>query len=621
MPVKNGAGQKQHLRLFLDDSLAQGTAGRQHGHGRHGYGNETGGVSYLYESPLDVITVNHPEELTQGFTAMEEALAAGYHLAGWISYESGLTLEERLRVHLPPRVEVPYLCFGVFDGRRRYLPDEAERYWREREERGRAVIGDIRLSKAKAAYLSDIARIHEYLRAGDIYQVNYTLRAEFDFEGDSSALYAALRRAQRVSYGAYIQTADQDILSLSPELFLRRDGNRLLTRPMKGTLRRGRTVAEDQNLAARLREDEKNRAENLMIVDLLRNDLSKLARPGSVKVHSLYDVEKYATLFQMTSSIEAEVAAGVKNTDILRAMFPCGSVTGAPKIRAMEIIAELEGVPRGIYTGAIGYLTPDGEMCFNVPIRTVTLNRTGGGQMGIGSGIVADSAAQEEYEECLLKAAFLTRRQEEFALIETMRWTGAGGLEHLDAHLARLKDSAIYFDFACDLVRIRDDLIRHCARLDPTGSWRVRLLLSRDGMTSVTSTRLNPSPEGEERRFRLWPEAVDSRSPYLYHKTTRRSFYDDALQQARRESGCFEVLFTNERGELTEGSFTNLFVEKNGRLYTPPLEAGLLGGILRQRLLDEGRAREKRLFPEDLRAADKLYVGNSVRGLIRGRLE
>ena len=592
MPVNIPEGKIHKFSVFLDNSLDRAA----------------GEVCYFFEAPVDLIVARCPGELERAFDRMEAALEEGLHLAGYISYEAGLALEPRLAGLLPEKTEIPYLCMGVFKDRRVILPEEAEERWQKEQANGQGQVSNLHLNISREEYLTDISRIHDYLSAGDVYQVNYTLQALFEYQGSSGALYSRLRRAQPVSYGALIESDDFDVLSFSPELFLKKTGDRVITKPMKGTIRRGRTRTEDRALADFIRADEKSRAENLMIVDLIRNDLSKLAKPGSVKVNSLFDVEKYRTLLQMTSTVEAELEDKVRVTDLIKAMFPCGSVTGAPKIRAMEIIHELERGPRGIYTGAIGYITPDRDMCFNVPIRTLVIDRQGRGCLGIGGGIVADSDAGAEYEECLLKASFLTRRQAEVDLIETMLWTNQEGIRHLERHLDRLENSAGYFEFPCDRQAICNDLDEATSHLNAAAPWRIRLLLSRTGIWSITCEKTEEMDPDRTYSVCLSDTAIDSSNSLFYHKTTARELYNSELAQARKR-GCFEVVFKNEKGELTEGSFTNLFVELDGGLYTPPVSAGLLAGTLRQELLDQGRVTEKSLLPEDLYRATRLYVG------------
>ena len=541
---------------------------------------------------------------------MEAALARGHYVAGWIAYEAGYAQEPKLRPIAPPLGDMPLAWFGVFTA-----PDILPFPSRE----GEAVsLDNITPSVDKARYETAIAAIKNYLLAGDVYQINFTFPLNFSLQGWPADLFARLRRAQPVAYGAHIHNDDWDILSLSPELFFQKRGHQLTARPMKGTAPRGLTLAEDKKIADALKADAKSQAENLMIVDLLRNDLSRLARPGTVEVPTLFEIETYRTLLQMTSTVTAEIDGNAPLKNLVKSLFPCGSVTGAPKIRAMEIIRELEQTPRGVYTGAIGYITPERDMTFSVPIRTLTLTpedrpaRRWRGSLGIGSGIVIDSAAEAEYEECLLKAAFLTASPPDFDLVETLRWQPDGGLLRLDAHLRRLTASAGYFGFAVDRAAVEATL-HDLAETLPSTPHRVRLLLSERGMIALTATPLSPAPASL--RLCISSVVVNSRNPLLYHKTTARTPYQKALQEARVQ-GCFEAILTNERGEVTEGSFTTVFIERGGVLLTPPSDAGLLPGILREELLRSGRAREVTLYPADLWSAERLYIGNSLRGLM-----
>ncbi len=589
-------------------------------------GNRIGqAAAYLFQNPLDLITANSPDDLSAAFEKIQGCLDAGYYIAGWISYEAGLTFEPKLAPLYRPPYEAPLLSFGVYKEQVKLAPQDSEAHWAEISAREGYELSDVRLNISRPEYETAAAKIHQYLKAGDIYQVNFTLKSLFDFTGSPESYYAALRKAQQVEYGAFIKSDDQAVLSLSPELFFQKKGRKIHVRPMKGTCPRGRSPQEDHHNAHFMQNDEKNRAENLMIVDLLRNDLARISTPGTVKVKSLYDVEKYRTLFQMTSTIEAEVPEDVGAIDLIRALFPCGSVTGAPKIRAMEIISELEKGPRGIYTGAIGYMAPDGDCCFNVPIRTVTIDAEGRGEMGIGSAIVADSRAAEEYDECLLKAKFATGDFRDFDLIETMCWSAGegrqkdtGGLALLGLHISRLVSSARYFDFPCDASAILDDLKNHILWLDPQASWKVRLLLSRTGEISITSMPLDNLSESKPAMITLSDITVDSRDPMRFHKTTDRHIYDQELQAHQKKYGSYDVIFENETGNLTEGTFNNIFLKQGDILYTPPLDCGVLAGVLRQSLIEDSAVKivEKSLTPSDLRRADHIYMGNSVRGLV-----
>ncbi|PCI51835.1 MAG: aminodeoxychorismate synthase, component I [Alphaproteobacteria bacterium] len=571
-------------------------------------------AAYLFRAPVQVITAEKPCDIEPAFEKIRQYLADGYYVAGWISYETGLFLEKKLVPLAALSYGVPFLSFGIYKDRLTLSSRDSEEYWAEESFRGDYEIDNIRLNISWADYEAAVSRIHQFLAAGDIYQVNFTLKSLFEFSGSPESYFAALRKAQRVEYGAFIKSDKGAVLSLSPELFFRKSGRKIITRPMKGTWARGRTLSEDLRNMDVMKNDEKNRAENLMIVDLLRNDLARISAPASVKLKSLYNVEKYRTLFQMTSAIEAEVAEDVDIVDLIKTLFPCGSVTGAPKIRAMEIIAQLEKAPRGIYTGAIGYMAPGGDCCFSVPIRTLILDKAGRGEMGIGSAIVADSDVGQEYEECLLKARFATRAFRQFDLIESLRWSKEEGYYLLGLHMDRLKSSAAYFDFCHDEQSIVSDLHRHGAYLDPASQWKIRLLLSRTGKISITSSPLETSQDTKIREIILSEEVVDSQNPMFFHKTTDREFYDQQL----RQHDCYDVIFTNEKGEITEGTFNNIFLKQGDILYTPPIASGVLNGTLRQSLMSDPaiRLEERCLTLVDLCDGEQIYMGNSVRGLV-----
>tara|TARA_R110002096_G_scaffold309403_4_gene504126 strand:- start:174486 stop:176294 length:1809 start_codon:yes stop_codon:yes gene_type:complete len=574
-------------------------------------------AAYVYDKPTEIISITKADDLKDGIASIKDALARGYHVAGWISYEAGLCFEGKLSPLVPEKSGVPFIHMGVYETRKVLDTRSADNYWQGFEDSSAYELSNLRMSQDKESYEKSFNRIQDYLKAGDIYQVNYTQKALFDFKGSTKSLYAALRGAQAVEYAAYIESDALTVLSLSPELFIRKKGQTLIVKPMKGTCRRGRTPAEDQICADTLYNSDKERAENLMIVDLLRNDLSKLAERGSVNVNQLYEVEKYRTLFTMTSTIQAEVSAGKSAVEVMTSIFPCGSVTGAPKIRAQEIIDELEGAERGIYTGAIGYFTPDGDMCFSVPIRTATIDHSGRGELGIGGAIVADSQATSEYDESLLKAEFLTKEYPVFDLIESFLWTANGGYRSLDSHMERLEKSAQYFSFVFDRSSAESMLELH-AKYISDQMCKVRMLLSKRGTISITSEKIEPPGNETDKTVIVSNVATNSNDPLYFHKTTFRDHYTTEFKKYKAERGCFEVLFTNERGELTEGSFTNILLEKNGIYYTPPTECGLLPGIYRQKLLTDDAliVNEKVIYPKDLKDADRLYVCNSVRGLV-----
>jgi para-aminobenzoate synthetase/4-amino-4-deoxychorismate lyase len=516
------------------------------------------------------------------------------------------------------------------------------------------------------AFAAAIAAVHEALRAGESYQINYTYRLAFEAFGSPVGLYRRLRERQPVRYGALIALpGDEWVLSCSPELFVEKHGERLRTRPMKGTTARGATPAEDARAAAFLRGDPKNRAENLMIVDLLRNDLSRVAKTGSVQVPALFSVEPYPSIWAMTSTIEADLRERTSFAEVLRALFPCGSITGAPKHRTMQLIDEIETTPRGLYTGTIGWVEAApataahdeaaagcGDFCLSVAIRTLMLGaptEDGGtrhGIMGVGGGIVLDSIAADEYAECRLKAKFLTGADPGLQLFETMYATRDDGVRHLDRHLARLGRSAAELGFAFDEPALRERLAAHCARLPAGIAHRVRLALSKDGRADVTGGALGAvmrlAETGEAAAGRPAANAdtsdggapvgvllasdhgfapIRSRAFLLRHKSTSRAEYDRAWRLAEAQGG-FDMLFFNERGELTEGGRSNVFVKLGGRWYTPPLSAGLLPGVMRQVLLDDQamQASERTLTRADLLRAQALIVCNALRGALPARL-
>ncbi|MDX1775133.1 MAG: aminodeoxychorismate synthase component I [Desulfobulbales bacterium] len=606
-------------------------------------------LSYLFLDPVTRLVCNLTDDPANFFSRAEEKLAQGYFLAGYLSYEFGYLLEPILAKSFKPRPAgrntesfLPLADLGVF--RTPHIYDHRENSFSgagpwptgNMPESGPAYsIDNLRLNLHREEYLKAIQRIKSYIGAGDTYQVNYTLKLLFDFSGSVFDFYNSLRRNQSVSYGGLIRSGDWAILTLSPELFFRKHGSRINVRPMKGTMQRGRTIAEDRAFADSLHHDIKNRSENVMIVDLLRNDLGRLSRMGGVTVQSLFNVETYETLHQMTSNIEGKVELPVSLADMFRALYPCGSVTGAPKIRTMEIIRELEAADRGVYTGAIGFLAPDGDAVFNVPIRTVVI-RGNEGEMGIGSGIVWDSNPKDEWEECILKGRFLTTPAPDFKLIETMLWHPVSGYWLLDLHLERLAESAHYFFFPLALENIRAGLEQAARRFSsgsPQSCRRVRLTLTKEGESAITHSGLQVTslPEAdpvkimqrqagkEDAKVVFSPRNTDSTSPHLYHKTTLRQIYDDERSRLVDKKGYYEVLFVNEKGEVTEGSYTNIFLQKDAKLMTPPVSCGLLPGVLRKYLLQQypDTVVEKTFTGKDVKEADALYVGNSVRGLVR----
>ncbi|MGE5470694.1 MAG: aminodeoxychorismate synthase component I [Bacteroidota bacterium] len=527
---------------------------------------------------------------------------------GWavvaLDYELGYLFEPTaMPADWQPSAERPLARFWRFADCRRLDSTAAEAWLAAQLDDGVGGVGDLREAISEAQYTVAVERIKRLIGEGDCYQVNYTFPLNFSWFGSPLALYARLRQRQSVRYGGFIGDGCGGLLSLSPELFLERRGDRLLTRPMKGTA--PRSVAAEV-----LRASAKDRAENLMIVDLLRNDLGRVADNGSVCVEQLFEIEDYPTVWQMVSTISAQVG-GRSFGDILQALFPCGSITGAPKVRAMQIAAELEAGRRGPYTGALGWLAPEGDFRLNVAIRSLELAADGSGKMGIGSGIVADSEAGAEWRECLLKASFLRDCDPGLKLIETLRRDN-GIYPMWSGHLARLRHSAQFFGFPLDEQR----LCRQLGEQPSSGLWRVRLTLDKTGQIEVQSFPLTTS--AGPWLARLAVEAIDSGDFLRRHKTTARRLYDAALRDLPADSPVFDVIFLNERGEVAEGARSNVFVERDGLLLTPPLDSGALPGVLRAQLLASGRAREEVLYPADL--LDGFQLGNALRGLLAVKL-
>jgi para-aminobenzoate synthetase/4-amino-4-deoxychorismate lyase len=569
--------------VLLDDARADGRGAR------------------LYVDPVEIVVAHRLAEVAPALDRLRGAAANGLDAAGWLAYEAGAALEPAA----PARgTEGPLLWFGLFRGHRRLRAEEVPALL---PDPAGAWAGRPRPLLDRAAYDAALARVLGYIEAGDIYQANLTFRAEVPVAGHPAALYTLLRARAAAGHGALVATGEQWLLSLSPELFFTLEDGTLTARPMKGTAPRDPDPAIDAALARDLAEDPKQRAENLMIVDLMRNDLGRVAHPGSVAVPQLFHVETYPTVHQMTSTITARLADGMGAVDALAALFPCGSVTGAPKIRAMQVIAEVEPSARRVYTGSIGRIDADGGAEFNVAIRTLAIDSDGRANLGLGSGVVADSYADSEWAECRAKGAFVTKDEPGFDLIETMRFDPEDGILLLERHLERIRDSAATFGFPFDRHVVRNELQAATFRLRDAA--KVRLLLGPSGAVAIGISP-PPAPPPEPVKVRIVPHSVPRDDFRLAHKTTRRALYDSP----RRAAGTWEVLFTDAEGYLTEGSFTALFVERDGVLVTPPLSRGLLPGVLRAELLASGRAVEGDLRPEDL--AGGFLLGNALRGLV-----
>ncbi|MDN7581050.1 bifunctional anthranilate synthase component I family protein/class IV aminotransferase [Burkholderia orbicola] len=611
--------------------------------------------SRLYSGFVRERVCTDPAQLDAIDAALAQDLRDGLHAVVVGDYAFGRNLQRAQPGHAPLRFLLYARC-------ERLSRDEVDAWLAQQDGGGTpsiAGVAHVAKSVSRDAFDAAIGAVHDALRAGDSYQVNYTYRLNFDVFGTPLALYRRLRARQPVRYGALIALPGGAwVVSCSPELFVEKQGDVLRARPMKGTAPRSADPGEDAAAAAFLASDPKNRAENVMIVDLLRNDVSRIARTGTVKVPALFSVEPYASVWQMTSTVEAGWRDGTTFAQMLRALFPCGSITGAPKYKTMELIDAIESTPRGLYTGAIGWLDAPkdeagqagaaasggvagcGDFCLSVAIRTLTLdavdvdsNDTDGadgtgtatvgrrrGTMGVGAGIVLDSVAADEYAECELKARFLTDADPGFQLFETTAATRADGIRHLDRHLARLQRSADAFGFRFDADALRREIDARCAALDGDGAYRMKLTLAKDGTIEIVAAPLKPLPAGP---IGVLLASAHGFAPtrasdaLLLHKTTRRAEYDRAWQAAEALGG-FDMLFVNERGEVTEGGRSNLFVKLDGQWVTPPLASGVLPGVMRGVLLDDRAfgAVECVVTRDDLARAQGLLLTNALRGAL-----
>ncbi|MFP4381169.1 MAG: aminodeoxychorismate synthase component I [Candidatus Sumerlaeia bacterium] len=551
-----------------------------------------------------VLEARAVSEVMELFREVERLVEGGLYAVGFVSYEAAPACDAALKVR-PGRRNFPLVWFGIYEEAEHCELDEAE---------GEPGSMDWQADLNDAEYADKIGRVREYIAAGDTYQVNFSYRLHGKDGGNPYAFWRALIERQQCRYGACIETDDWAVCSASPELFFSLDGEHLVSKPMKGTAARGLWPEQDRLRARELAACEKNRAENVMIVDMVRNDMGRIARKGSVRVASLFDTERYPTLWQMVSTVECE--SGASMGEIMGALFPAASITGAPKVRTMEIIAELESSPRHIYTGSVGFVMPGRRMQFNVAIRTVLEDKARGEmEYGVGGGIVWDSDAALEQAECRTKALVLGGGLPDFSLLETLLWTKEEGYYLLDRHLKRMTDSAEYFGWAMDADAVRAALEK--AAQDFCGErYRVRLLVGHHGTIRIEPTELAGAGT-KQWTLCLAKEAVDSRDVFLYHKTTHRQTYEAAKAAAPE---CNDVLLYNERDELTESCIANLVVEKDGQLLTPPVECGLLAGTARQEMLENGKITEAIIQKENLPQCTRLFLLNSVRGLWEVRL-
>lgn len=581
---------------------------------------------YVFSNPLEVIACYKAKDIEICLLKIEEKIKAGFWVAGFISYEAGVFLNSVV----PSKIntsKIPLLWFGVYKKVSTKL--STDKIKSENNNSKNIGVSKINFDTTREQYTKKISQIKKLIALGKTYQVNFTFMCQFKYTAEPLELYNILARRQSVGYGALLNSSDFSILSLSPELFFEKNRNKITMRPMKGTAERGIDSVSDMLAASALEKCPKNRAENIMIVDMVRNDLTKICRRQSVKTTELFKVEKYETLFQMTSSVEGRLKEKCNLVEIFGALFPSGSVTGAPKLATMQAIDKLEKTPRGVYTGAIGYFAPNGKAEFNVAIRTLVLdkkNKTG--IMGIGSGITYSSNASLEYEECLLKSKFLTQNQPKFQLIETILLYNGKYLWLLE-HLSRMAGSARYFGFVFNLQKIKTKLEKVRVK-NKTGRFKVRLELFKNGEFYINAKGIEPQTS-QLGKAMLSKIKVNSRDVFLYHKTTQRGIYNMEHERANKK-GFFDVIFENEKGQITEGAITNVVIQKGNRYFTPPRSCGLLGGIYREVLLSEkkipkkyflgnngtisGRVFKKVITKAQLLSADKVFLVNSLRGAL-----
>ncbi len=571
----------------------------------------------LFQTPSEVVRCERPEDVGEAFGRIEAGLARGLHAAGFLAYDLGFALETRLAPLLPPVRSVPLLWMGLFPPPLSLEAQTVDAMFADIAPP--PPICDLRYGHDRSAHVAKARRVLDLIAAGDLYQANLTFPIRFRYGGDPLALYGVLRVGQPVAHGGVVAFEDATVLCVSPELFLRVEEGEAMSRPMKGTAARLPDTGADIEAARALAADLKQRAENLMIVDLIRNDLSRIAEPGSVRVKDLFTVESYPTFHALTSTVAARLRPGLSLRETIAALFPCGSIVGAPKIRAAEVLEELEGGSRGVYTGAVGAFAPGGGLDLNVAIRTAVIDAEGEGAYGVGGGIVADSDPDAEYDEARLKARVLEDLARPYDLIETFRWSLREAYLHLPRHLDRLAGSASALGFPFSRAQAQAALARKAAGwAEEPHDRQVRVLLTRAGGLTIADAPAPPAAPGPL-RVAVAAERLDAGDPFLRHKTTRRDRYERAFAEARA-SGLDEALMLNRSGELADAARHSVFAQLHGRLVTPPLTAGALPGILRALLIEQGLAVEGTLTPETLGRADALFLGNSLRGLRRATL-
>ncbi|CBZ00349.1 chorismate binding enzyme, putative para-aminobenzoate synthetase [Streptococcus oralis Uo5] len=553
------------------------------------------GERYTFTQPIKELKTRDLSEVADLLAQVESYQEQGYYVVGYVSYEAAPAFEEKLAVHKAPLLAEYLLYFTVHDRVETspipltYEEVDLPSKWQE--------------ETSAENYEKAIAQIHHHLRQGDTYQVNYTVQLKQDLSANPFAIYNRMVVEQEAGYNAYVEHDEMAVISMSPELFFEQNNRELTTRPMKGTTQRGVTDQEDLAQASWLEQDPKNRSENMMIVDLLRNDMNRISEVGSEHVERLCQVEQYSTVWQMTSTIKSQLRPDVDLVEIFRSLFPCGSITGAPKIATMEIIKDLEPQPRGVYCGTIALLLPNGRRIFNVAIRTIQLHK-GQAIYGVGGGITWDSTWESEYHEVHQKAAVLYRKQARFKLITTGK-INQKQLLFENQHLGRLTKASRYFSYPFNPEDLRQKIEEECQACDSHQDYRLRIILSKSGEIELSRQLLAPlSPSFCKAKLCL--QEADLNQAFTYFKTTHRPHLNLDKQ---------EIIYHNAAGELLETSIGNLVLKINGKLYTPPIRLGILPGIYRQHLLETGQVEEKVLTVPDLEQAETIYGCNAVRGL------
>ena len=562
----------------------------------------------IFEEPAEVLIARTPAEVLPVLIEAETKVnAENLYAAGFVAYEAASGFDPAYKTHRASRL--PLVCLGLFK-------DVQSRSELEAFDGHARVSSPWKMTESSADYFDKLSTIRRQIELGNTYQVNYTTRQCAQNVVDPWQLF--LKISRDVPHAAYVECQDHAIISASPELFFQLDGEQLISKPMKGTATRGMTAVADLAMREELRHSVKNRAENIMITDMVRNDVGRIAKTGSVKTQAVFEIQKLKTVWQMTSTVSAVTSAPV--SEIFKALFPCASVTGAPKVASMAIIAELEETPRGIYTGAIGFIGPGRQAKFSVAIRTALVDKkTNDAVYGVGGGIVWDSEPADEYNECLSKARILSAPHidsQDFELLETMLWTPEDGYFLLDKHLNRMRSSADYFDFDCDRVMIELALSRLGRRMLQQ-RYRVRLLLQRDGRFQISESSLRATGSNQPIRLVLARNPIDKNDPFLYHKTTQRDTYDKALRVA---DGADDVLLWNEDGDITETAIANVIVNMDGELFTPPVDCGLLGGTYREYMLGRAQVKERKIKVREINSSTEIMLINSVRGNYSARV-